>query len=395
MKQDRKDKILKLFEEYLELYAARDERLIARFSENFSGFAGSSERLIQSRDEWIEITRQDFAQVPGHIRLQVLDLALQELAEDLVVTTGFFHIHLPGGNERLSRKVARLVLIFHLEGSEWMIAHSSISIPYHSVQEGEVYPFKRLQDQNASLQELVNERTRELHKSQKFFRLLTEDAEDVHWQMDQNFIITYISPADERQRGFPAAEVVGRPVFEILSEDARSFARELLERTADEGPKVTAIVFRKFEVQQQCKDGSLIWGEVLAKADRNEQGEIVGYHGITRNITERKRLEQQVRELAFHDTLTGLANRRLLLEHLDQAMSANKRSRQHGALLFLDLDNFKPLNDAHGHAMGDLLLIEVAARLKDCCSDQRARHSARGRHRARHGRSRESPRAPG
>ena len=96
------------------------------------------------------------------------------------------------------------------------------------------------------------------------------------------------------------------------------------------------------------------------------QGEIIGYHGITREITERKRLEEQVRQLAFHDPLTHLANRRLMLEHLDQAMSASKRSHHHGALLFLDLDNFKPLNDQHGHGVGDLLLIEVAERLKTC-----------------------------
>ncbi len=124
--------------------------------------------------------------------------------------------------------------------------------------------------------------------------------------------------------------------------------------------------FLTFQVEHRCKDGRIIWGEVLSKPERNAQGEIVGYHGITREITERRRLEEQVRQLAFHDPLTHLANRRLLVEHLDQAMSASKRSHRHGALLFLDLDNFKPLNDTHGHGVGDLLLIEVAERLKTC-----------------------------
>ena len=73
-----------------------------------------------------------------------------------------------------------------------------------------------------------------------------------------------------------------------------------------------------------------------------------------------------MRQLAFHDPLTRLANRRLMLDHLEQAMSASKRSQRHGALLFLDLDNFKPLNDTYGHGVGDLLLIEVAERLKAC-----------------------------
>ncbi|HAJ11814.1 MAG TPA: diguanylate cyclase, partial [Comamonadaceae bacterium] len=106
--------------------------------------------------------------------------------------------------------------------------------------------------------------------------------------------------------------------------------------------------------------------EVLSKPDRNAQGEIIGYHGITREITQRKNLEEQVRQLAFNDPLTHLVNRRLMLEHLEQAMSASKRSHHHGALLFLDLDNFKSLNDTHGHGVGDLLLIEVAERLKAC-----------------------------
>lgn len=77
-------------------------------------------------------------------------------------------------------------------------------------------------------------------------------------------------------------------------------------------------------------------------------------------------MEEQVHQLAQHDTLTGLANRRLLNDRLPQAMAASKRSGCYGALLFLDLDNFKPLNDTYGHAVGDLLLIEVAERLKSC-----------------------------
>jgi diguanylate cyclase (GGDEF)-like protein len=140
----------------------------------------------------------------------------------------------------------------------------------------------------------------------------------------------------------------------------------MIQSRALEEASGTPVGFLNFQVQHRCKDGRLIWGEVMSKTDRNAQGEIIGYHGITREITERKRLEEQVRQLAFHDTLTRLANRRLMLEHLDQAMSASKRSHHHGALLFLDLDNFKSLNDTHGHSVGDLLLIEVAERLKAC-----------------------------
>lgn len=84
---------------------------------------------------------------------------------------------------------------------------------------------------------------------------------------------------------------------------------------------------------------------------------------VTRDITQRKQMEDQVRTLAFHDSLTNLPNRRLLLDRLNQAMAASKRSDCYCALIFLDLDNFKLLNDTHGHVAGDLLLTEVARRL--------------------------------
>jgi diguanylate cyclase (GGDEF)-like protein/PAS domain S-box-containing protein len=88
--------------------------------------------------------------------------------------------------------------------------------------------------------------------------------------------------------------------------------------------------------------------------------------GVCRDITQRKQMEDQVRQLAFYDNLTALANRRLFNDRLNQAILAGKRSGNYCALMFLDLDNFKPLNDLHGHKAGDLLLIEVARRMKAC-----------------------------
>lgn len=75
---------------------------------------------------------------------------------------------------------------------------------------------------------------------------------------------------------------------------------------------------------------------------------------------------QEIRQLAFYDPLTDLPNRRLLDDRLSQAMAFSKRTEQYGAVMFLDLDNFKPLNDQYGHDVGDLLLIEVAQRLRSC-----------------------------
>lgn len=99
---------------------------------------------------------------------------------------------------------------------------------------------------------------------------------------------------------------------------------------------------------------------------KNENGRVEKLMGITEDITERKLSEEQIRKFAFYDALTQLANRRLLTDRLGQAMSASTRSKHYGALMFLDLDNFKPLNDTHGHEVGDLLLIEVAHRITRC-----------------------------
>jgi diguanylate cyclase (GGDEF)-like protein/PAS domain S-box-containing protein len=362
---DRQRQIRALFDEYIEMYAARDERLTTRFSDNFSGYAGSGEALVTDKDEWIRITRQDFAQVPGRIRIEMLDLSLQDLSDDVVVTTAFFHIHLPIDNPILAREVARLVLIFRREHGDWKIAHSGISIPYQHAHDGEVYPIRSLQARNSELEALVEQRTQALHDSEALYRLLTEDAVDVIWQADGDLRITYISPADERLRGFQAHEVIRHHVFEMFTDEGVSTVGALLQGLQTAEPPGASNGFLTFEAQHRCKDGRLLWGEVRAKPDRNAQGDIVGYHGITRDITERRGLEDQIRQLAFHDQLTRLANRRLLEDHLGQGMASSKRRRRHGSLLFLDLDNFKSLNDAHGHGAGDLLLVEVAHRLRD------------------------------
>jgi diguanylate cyclase (GGDEF)-like protein len=154
--------IRSLFNTYIEMYAARDDRLTTLFSENFTGYTGGSSALVADRDEWIRITRQDFAEVPEHIGIEMLDIATQDLCDDVVMVTAFFHIHLPIPDHILSHRTARLVLVFRNESGDWKIAHSGISIPYHLVKEGEVYPLKGLNERNQELEALVMDRTREL-----------------------------------------------------------------------------------------------------------------------------------------------------------------------------------------------------------------------------------------
>lgn len=166
MRPERQQMIRALFDRYITMYAGRDDRLTEFFSENFSGCTGGGDFLVKDREEWVKITRQDFAQVPQPLRIELIDLALQDVSEDVVMSTAFFHIHLPMNDHILSQETARLVLVYRNEGrhgaEDWKIVSSTISIPYHLVQDGEVYPLKGLYERNRELETLVEQRTREL-----------------------------------------------------------------------------------------------------------------------------------------------------------------------------------------------------------------------------------------
>ena len=120
------------------------------------------------------------------------------------------------------------------------------------------------------------------------------------------------------------------------------------------------------EILNYRKDGSTFWNELTISPVPNSLGEVTHYVGVTRDATARHMLEDKVRQMAFYDELTQLPNRRLINDRLTQTMALSKRSGGFCALMVLDLDNFKAINDLHGHLVGDLLLAEVARRLTRC-----------------------------
>lgn len=166
--------------------------------------------------------------------------------------------------------------------------------------------------------------------------------------------------AFEQFIGSPRQEMVGKSVYDLspkeLADRYYSADKVLLDKPG----------LQSYEAKVQSADGKL--KDVLFnKATFNKSdGSLGGLVGVILDITERKKVEDLIHDLAFNDELTGLPNRRLLSDRMNQAMAASKRSGRYGAVMFLDMDNFKPLNDAHGHDMGDLLLIEVAHRISGC-----------------------------
>ena len=120
-----------------------------------------------------------------------------------------------------------------------------------------------------------------------------------------------------------------------------------------------------FEEPQTTPDGRTIWLSTSKAPLRDNEYRIIGLLGIYTDITARKEAEEQIRSLAYFDPLTALPNRRLLMDRLHQSMAGSARSGQYGAVMMLDLDNFKDLNDSQGHDIGDHLLIQVGKRLRE------------------------------
>ena len=175
MSPERQRLIRLLFEEYIELYAARDTRLFTRFSENFGGFTGSSDQLVKTRAQWLDVLQRDFLQVPNRIGIEMVDLFVQDLGPDLLAATAFFHIHLPIPDASFAQETARKVVLFRREAADTLsIAHISVSIPFGKARDNEVYPVDALRQQNRDLQTQVQEHTQALAEVKLQLTLLSQ-----------------------------------------------------------------------------------------------------------------------------------------------------------------------------------------------------------------------------
>ena len=208
-----------------------------------------------------------------------------------------------------------------------------------------------------------------LRDSQEQLRVSLEDLRYQKLALDQHAIVTItevsgaITYANEKfcaLSGYSAEELIGK--------DHRIF------NSGVHTPEFFAGMYRSItagrvwhgEICNRAKDGTLHWLMTTIVPFMAEEGRPVQYIAVRTDITDRKRIEEENRNLAFYDVLTGLPNRRLLLDRINLALSLSTRSHYYGAVLFLDMDKFKTINDTLGHDYGDLLLIEVAKRIRLC-----------------------------
>lgn len=170
--------------------------------------------------------------------------------------------------------------------------------------------------------------------------------------------LCFVNPKGVELFGHPEAALIGRPILELIHPDDQALVKLnhalRMQGHADD---------LRYQVRVLAgPEQRLRWFEVSG-VRIDWRGRPAGLNFFT-DITERRELDEQIRTLAYHDPLTGLPNRRLFVDHLQLAMANNQRNARHGAVIFMDLDNFKPLNDRYGHQLGDQLLVEVAERLR-------------------------------
>jgi diguanylate cyclase (GGDEF)-like protein/PAS domain S-box-containing protein len=189
---------------------------------------------------------------------------------------------------------------------------------------------------------------------------IVEASDQAILGLSPELAVTTWNPGAERLFGYDADEAVGHSVMELLLPPDRNAAGSVLHRVAA-GHRITG-----HETEVRTKDGRIIPLSLSASPIIDESGATVGLSSIGEDISERKALEERLHHQAFHDPLTGLANRALLKDRLDHALNRQARSGGLLGVVLLDLDDFKAINDSLGHRAGDELLISLAERLRAC-----------------------------
>ncbi|MBO0962799.1 sensor domain-containing diguanylate cyclase [Neobacillus sp. MM2021_6] len=209
-----------------------------------------------------------------------------------------------------------------------------------------------------------------LRDSERRYRLLADNSLDLIQLLNLDGVVTYASPSHKTVLGYNAEEYIGKWVLHQP------------DGVVDEGFKdtfVNMVLTQKAftrEIHRIHPSGYDVWLELKGTPMFDEDGNFQHMMLVGREITERKNYQKELEFLSFHDALTGVPNRRLFKEKLEQALKEGKRYNRKFAVLFIDLDHFKRINDTYGHDIGDELLLEFSLRVKNQLreTDTLARH---------------------
>jgi diguanylate cyclase (GGDEF)-like protein/PAS domain S-box-containing protein len=199
-----------------------------------------------------------------------------------------------------------------------------------------------------------------LRESEARFRSLTQMSSDFFWETDEAHRFTQLVHGPDYLPPEMGRGVLGKTAWELPNESPDEAGWAAHRAKLDEH-----LAFRDFEFARRMPDGVVRYLSISGDPRFGPQGAFVGYRGVGRDITEIALARERIASLAYSDPLTGLANRTSLMPALDQAVQRARRKNAKLAVIFLDLDGFKEINDLYGHDAGDALLVELAGRLRD------------------------------
>jgi diguanylate cyclase (GGDEF)-like protein/PAS domain S-box-containing protein len=199
-----------------------------------------------------------------------------------------------------------------------------------------------------------------LRDSEARFRSLTQMSTDFYWETDESHRFTQLVHGPNYLPAEMGRGVIGKAPWELPCESPDEAGWAAHRATLDKH-----VPFRDFEFARRMPDGVVRYLSISGDPRFSPEGAFVGYRGVGRDITEIALARERIASLAYSDPLTGLANRTSLMPALEQSVQRARRKNSKLAVVFLDLDGFKQINDVHGHDAGDTLLIELAGRLRD------------------------------